>query len=124
MLVMKTIRSIALLIALFGLNVVLDTFIPFFEGSGLLFAQDTKKNPENQKSEDRAQPEEHQSAACLSALQQARLVASILETYSRRLTSCAASLNLRDNCSTDFGGVRRAYSQYELAVSSVRNYCK
>ena len=121
---MKTIRSMAFLIGLFGLIVVLDTFIPCCEGSGLLFAQDTKKNTENQKSEERAKPEEYQSAACLSALQQAKLVASILETYSRRLTSCAASLNVRDDCSTDFGRVRRIYSQYELAVSSVRNSCK
>ncbi len=121
---MKTIRTTAFLIGLFCLIVVLDTFILCFEWSGLLFAQDTKKNTDNQKSEERAEPEEYQSAACLSDLQQAKLVASILETNSRRLNSCAASLNFRDNCSTDFGGVRRAYSQYELAVSSVRNYCK
>lgn len=66
-----------------------------------------------------------QSAMCLSASQQAKLIASIVESYSRRLGACAVSnLSFQDDCSADFARLRQGYSQYQLALVSVRNYCR
>lgn len=69
--------------------------------------------------------ESGQSAMCLSATQQAKLAASIVESYSRRLGICAASnLSFQDDCSADFTRLRQSYNQYQLALASVRNYCR
>jgi hypothetical protein len=69
--------------------------------------------------------EDDQSAMCQSATRQAKLIASVVETYSRRLAGCATSNpNFRDDCSMDFRRLANGYSQYQLAVASVRNYCR
>jgi hypothetical protein len=83
----------------------------------------TKDNQEQKKSSSGF--EDDQSAVCLSATRQAKMIASIVDSYSRRLAACAVSNpTFRDDCSTDFGRLARGYNQYQLAVSSVRNYCK
>lgn len=62
---------------------------------------------------------------CLSATQQAKFVASIVESYARRLGVCAASnLSFQDDCAADFTRLRQSYNQYQLALASVRNYCR
>lgn len=76
------------------------------------------------KKENKPSPgfEQDQSALCLSATSNAKLVASIVENYSRRLGACSTS-NLRNDCSAEFRGVVQSYNQYQLAASKVRNYC-
>ena len=66
--------------------------------------------------------EQDQSGLCLSATSNAKLVASIVEHYSRRLGACSTS-NIRNDCSTEFRSVVQSYNQYQLAISKVRNYC-
>ena len=66
--------------------------------------------------------EQDPSALCQSATSNAKLVASIVENYSRRLGACSTS-NLRNDCSAEFRGVVQSYNQYQLASSKVRNYC-
>jgi hypothetical protein len=83
----------------------------------------TKDNQEQKKSSSGF--EDDQNTVCLSATRQAKMIASIVDSYSRRLAACAVSNpTFRDDCSTDFARLTRGYNQYQLAVSSVRNYCK
>ena len=68
--------------------------------------------------------EDDQSAMCLSATRQAKLMASYVEGFSRRLGACATSNpNFRDDCSVEFARLTKGYNEYQLAISSVRNYC-
>jgi hypothetical protein len=86
--------------------------------------QDTTKETQEQKKPSSGF-EDDQSGMCLSAIAQAKLVASIVESYSRRFGACATSNpNFRDDCSIDFGRVIKSYNQYQFAVASVRNHCR
>jgi hypothetical protein len=101
---------------------VLSTFEP------IAGAQSTKQEPMKEGQEQKRPSsgfEDDQSAICLSATQQAKMIASMVDSYSRRLATCALSNpSFRDDCSADFGRLARGYNQYQVAVSSVRNYCK
>jgi len=95
----------------------------------LVFAQGpTNPSPSFEKTapKDEKKPspgfEQDQSGICLSATSNAKLLASIVENYSRRLGACSTS-SLRNDCSAEFRGVVQSYNQYQLAVSKVRNYC-
>jgi hypothetical protein len=90
------------------------------------FGEDTKKETKDPKKNSPGfEFEDEKSAMCLSAERQSKQVASIVEAYARRLGACATSSpNFRADCSIDFRRLVSSYSQYELAVSSVRNYCK
>ena len=69
--------------------------------------------------------EDEQKAMCTSVQRQAKQSASIVDAYARRLGTCATSNpNFRADCNIDFRRMVASYNQYELAVSSVRNYCK
>lgn len=87
-------------------------------------------NPESTKeTKEQERPssgfEDNQSATCLSATQQVKLIASIVESYARRLGACVASnRGFQDDCSADFARLRQSYGQYQLALASVRNYCR
>jgi hypothetical protein len=86
--------------------------------------QDTTKETQEQKKASYGF-EDDQSGMCLSAIAQAKLVASIVESYSRRFGACTTSNpNFRDDCSVDFGRVIKSYNQYQFAVASVRNHCR
>ena len=98
----------------------LETEIAFAQPSW----QDSSKGAPEQK---KTSPgfEDDQSSMCLSATQQAKLIASIVEAYSRRLAACAVSNpSFRDDCSADFTRVVKSYNEYQFAISSVRNYCR
>ena len=83
----------------------------------------TKDNQEQKKSSSGF--EDDQSPICLSATQQAKMIASIVDTYSRRLAVCGVSNpSFHDDCSANFTRLARGYNEYQVAVSSVRNYCK
>ena len=85
--------------------------------------QDTTKETQEQKKPSSGFEDDDQSGMCLSAIAQAKLVASIVESYSRRFGACATSNpNFRDDCSVDFGRVIKSYNQYQFAVASVRNH--
>src|SRR5919109_2231088 len=109
---MRSTCSITSIMVFVCLGLLLAAFIVQPEGR-LLFAQavkqETKKETQEQK-KDRPQfdDQDDQSAVCQSAMQRAKLVASILETYSRRLSLCATSLNFHDDCSTHFALLRKA----------------
>ena len=122
---MRTICSIFCLSAVIILFHSADTDRP--QGD-IVFAQGLRQDT-TKESKDQKKPspgfEDDQSAMCLSATQQAKLVASIVETYSRQLGACATSNpNFRNDCSAEFRRVISSYNQYQLSVSSVRNYCK
>jgi len=110
------------------LTILLTGFLVFSLLEPVSMAQSTKQEvtKENQEQKKASSGfEDDQSAVCLSATRQAKMVASIVDSYSRRLAACAVSNPaFRDDCSTDFGRLARGYNQYQLAVSSVRNYCK
>ena len=109
-------------------TVLLTAFVFFtpFEPAGTAQStkqENTKDNQEQKKSSYGF--EDDQSAICLSATRQAKMIASIVDTYSRRLAACAVSNpSFRDDCSADFTRLARGYNEYQVAVSSVRNYCK
>lgn len=91
-------------------------------------AQDLRPD-KTKESKDQKKPssgfEDDQSAMCLSATQQAKLVAAVVESYSRRLGACVTSNpNFRDDCYVEFGRVVKSYNQYQTTVSTLRNYCK
>ena len=115
---MKRIFSTVLLTAL--------VFLAAIEPLGI--AQSTKQEATKDSQEQKKSSfgfEDDQSAVCLSATRQAKMIASIVDTYSRRLAACAVSNpNFRDDCSADFTRLARGYNEYQVAVSSVRNYCK
>jgi hypothetical protein len=95
----------------------------------LAFAQSTKqegtKDNQEQKKPSFGFQEDDQNEMCLSATRQAKQLASLVDSYSRRLAVCATSNpNFRDDCFVDFGRLARSYNQYQVAISSVRNYCK
>jgi hypothetical protein len=86
---------------------------------------DSTKENQDQKKTSPGFEDDQGSAMCVSATGQAKLIASIVETYSRRLSACVISNpNFRDDCSGDFGRLVKGYNQYQFAVSSVRNYCR
>jgi hypothetical protein len=122
---MKIIRSIAFLAGLLVMLLLPRMYRPESEiALAQATSQDTTKETQEQK---KASPgfEDDQSAMCLSATQQAKLIASIVDSYSRRLAACAISNpNFRDDCSADFGRLVKGYNQYQFAVLSVRNHCK
>ena len=111
------------------LSVLATPYLP----RDLVFAQGSAKDEKKPsagfeetapKNEKKPSPgfEQDQSGLCLSATGNAKLLASIVENYSRRLGACSTS-NLRNDCSAEFRGVVQSYNQYQLAVSKVRNYC-
>ena len=111
------------------LSVLVTPYLP----RDLVFAQGSAKDEKKPsagfeetapKNEKKLSPgfEQDQSGLCLSATGNAKLLASIVENYSRRLGACSTS-NLRNDCSAEFRGVVQSYNQYQLAVSKVRNYC-
>ena len=111
------------------LSVLVTPYLP----RDLVFAQGSAKDEKKPsagfeeiapKNEKKPSPgfEQDQSGLCLSATGNAKLLASIVENYSRRLGACSTS-NLRNDCSAEFRGVVQSYNQYQLAVSKVRNYC-
>jgi hypothetical protein len=122
---LTTIRSIVCLCEIIVLFVLAVTYraepkLVFAQGT-----QETTKETQDQKKPSPGFEDDDQSAMCLSATRQAKVVASILETYSRRLGACATSNpNFRNDCSVEFRGIVQSYNQYQLAVSSRRNYCK
>jgi hypothetical protein len=123
---MKTIWSIVCLCGIILLFLSAVTHRP--EG-GFALAQatrpDSTKEPQDQKKPSSGFEDDQGSAMCLSAMRQAKLIASIVENYSRRLGACTISNpNFRDDCSGDFERLARGYNQYQFAVSSVRNYCR
>ena len=107
---------------------VLMAFVFFSILEPLSIAQSTKQEVTKDTQEQKKSSsgfEDDQSAICLSATRQAKMIASIVDSYSRRLAACAVSNpSFRDDCSADFGRLARGYNQYQVAVSSVRNYCK
>jgi hypothetical protein len=116
-----------LCIVIFTIFVLAITGIP---QRGIVFAQgfgeETKKDSKDPK---KTSPgfgfEEDDKSMCLSAERQAKQAASIVEAYARRLSACATSNpSFRADCSIDFRRLVSSYNQYELSVSSVRNYCK
>lgn len=118
--------SIACLCGIIVLSLSAVTYRP--EGE-LVFAQatrpDSAKETQDQKKNSPGFEDDQGSAMCLSATRQAKLIASMVETSSRRLSACMISNpNFRDDCSGDFGRLVKSYNQYQFAVSSVRNYCR
>src|SRR5690349_11499122 len=101
-------------------------FCSILESPGI--AQSTKQEVTKDSQEQKRSSsglEDDESAICLSATRQAKMLAAIVASYSRRLAACALSdPSFRDGCSADFGRLARGYNEYEVAVSSVRNYCK
>ena len=111
------------------LSTVLLTALAVFTALAPLgMAQSTKQEATKDNQEQKKSYfgfEEDQSVICLSATRQAKMIASIVDSYSRRLAACALSNpSFRDDCSADFGRLARGYNEYQVAVSSVRNYCK
>ena len=111
------------------LSTVLLTGLVFFTALAPLgMAQSTKQEATKDNQEQKKSSfgfEDDQSATCLSATRQAKIIASIVDSYSRRLAACAVSNpSFRDDCSADFTRLARGYNEYQVAVSSVRNYCK
>jgi hypothetical protein len=123
---LRIIGSIALIAAIASLPM----FLRQWPASEAAFAQGTSEDAKKgAKDKDKKSSssgfEDDQSAMCLYATRQANALASIIDSYSRRLGACVTSNpNFRGDCSADFARVRQSYSQYELAVGSVRNYCK
>jgi hypothetical protein len=64
------------------------------------------------------------SSDCRDAKERANRVADDLAIYARRLQSCAENKYFSDDCSSEFNRVRSAHSDYDGAVSDVRNYCR
>jgi hypothetical protein len=122
---LKTNGSILCLCAIVVLLILAVTDLPQSE---IVFAQGFGQDPKKEAQEPKKSSpgfEDDQSALCLSAQRQAKQIASIVEAYSRRLAACATSNpSFRADCSIDFRRLVSSYNQYELAVSSVRNYCK
>jgi uncharacterized protein YfbU (UPF0304 family) len=122
---LKTSWSIICLCAIIGLLILPVTEPPpgeivFAQGVG----QDATKATKEPKTTFPGFDDE-QNAMCLSYQRQAKQVASIVDAYSRRLGACATSNpNFRADCNIDFRRMVASYNQYELAVSSVRSYCK
>jgi hypothetical protein len=120
-------KIICAIVGLFGIIGLLVLALASYSQANLSFAQsmtqDTTKETKDLK---RPSPgfEDDQSAMCLSATRQAKLLASIVESSSRRLGACSTSNpNFRQDCSAEFRGVVQSFNQYQIAISSVRNYC-
>jgi hypothetical protein len=109
-------------------TVLLTALVVFTAVAPLGMAQSTKQEATKDNQEQKRSSfgfEDDQSAICMSATRQAKMIASIVDSYSRRLAACALSNpSFRDDCSADFGRLARGYNEYQVAVSSVRNYCK
>jgi len=121
-------KTIWFVVCLYGIIVLFPTISRRPE-SEIALAQatrpDSRKETQEQKKPSSGFEDDQGSAMCLSATRQAKLIASIVDTYSRRLGSCAISNpNFRDDCSGDFERLAKGYNQYQFAVSSVRNYCR
>jgi len=122
---LKTSCSIICLCGIIGLLILAVTEPPQGE---IVFAQGLGKDATKATKEPKTPSprfEDEQSAMCLSSQRQAKQIASIVDAYARRLGACATSNpNFRADCNIDLRRVIASYNQYELAVSSVRNYCK
>ena len=122
---MTTIRSI---VCLYVIIVLFVLTVSYRAEPKLVFAQGTEEKTKETQDQKKPSPgfeDDDQSAMCLSATRQAKVVASIVESYSRRLGACATSNpNFRNDCSVEFRAVVQSYNQFQLAVSSRRNYCK
>jgi hypothetical protein len=123
---LKTSCSIICLCGIIGLLILAVTEPPRGE---IVFAQglgkDATKATKEPKTTSPGFEEEQQNAMCLSVQRQAKQIASIVDAYARRLGTCATSNpNFRADCNIDLRRVIASYNQYELAVSSVRSYCK
>ena len=119
---MKRICFIACLCGVIGLSAFALMYRP------LVFAQGITQDPTKETPELKKKPspgfEDDQNPQCITATQEAKLVASIVESYSRRLGTCSISNpNFRNDCSLEFRRVVQSYNQYQLAVSRVRNHC-
>lgn len=64
------------------------------------------------------------SSACRDSRSRATNAASELADYSRRLRSCAESVDFSDDCSSEFRRVRGAHDEYESAVTDVGSNCR
>ena len=63
------------------------------------------------------------SDECRESTHRAESAASELADRARKLRNCAEAQDYSDDCDTEFRRVRNAHSDYESAVSSVRNEC-
>ena len=120
-------KNILFSISQVGIVVLVCLAVNHCLDSHLALAQ-TSKQDQTKDSKDQKRNsfgfEDDQSAMCLSATRQAKLMASYVEGFSRRLGACATSNpNFRDDCSVEFSRLTRGYNEYQLAISSVRNYC-
>jgi len=125
----SNLRTSRAIVCLCGIIVLFVSAVPYPPQRKLVLAQatgqDTTKEAQEQKKPSPGFEDDDQSAMCLSATRQAKLVAAIVESYSRRLGACATSNpNFRNDCSVEFRAIVQSYNQYQLAVSSLRNYCK
>jgi hypothetical protein len=120
-------KNILFYLSRIGSIVLVFLAVSYCLNSDLALAQASKQNQTKDSREQKGSSfgfEDDQSAMCLSATRQAKLVASFLETYSRRLGACATSSpNFRDDCSVEFARLAKGYNDYQFAISSVRNYC-
>ncbi len=118
--ILSWISQIGIVVLVFlAANHCLDNHLAFAQTS----QQDQTKDSKEQKRKSSGF-EDDQSAMCLSATRQAKLIASYVEGFSRRLGACATSNpNFRDDCSVEFARLAKGYNEYQLAISSVRNYC-
>ena len=102
------------------------TYGPF---SQIVLAQETKQAaPKEKRNFEEPAPDpddERGGAMCISAKRQAGNLAALVTTYSRRLGACSMSdATFRNDCSAEFRAVVLGYNQYQIALSSVRQYCK
>ena len=118
--ILSSISQIGIVVLVFSaVNHCLDHHVALAQTS----KQDQTKDSKEQK-RNSSGFEDDQSAMCLSATRQAKLMASYVEGFSRRLGACATSNpNFRDDCSVEFARLTKGYNEYQLAISSVRNYC-
>jgi hypothetical protein len=113
--------------AILALSLVPLTYAPFSKG---VFGQETKKaapkeKPNFEDSRRDADDEDAGGAMCMSAKREARDLGALVTSYSRRLGACSMSdTTFRNDCSTEFRVLVVGYNRYQLALSSVREYCK
>lgn len=63
------------------------------------------------------------STECSEAKETAKSKSEDLEDSSKKLSACADQDDHRDDCSSEFSRVKSAYSDYEEAVSRLRDAC-
>ena len=124
---LKHICSPLCLRVILALSLVPLTYAPF---SKVVFGQETKKatpkeKPNFEDSRRGADDEDAGGAMCMSAKREARNLGALVTSYSRRLGACSMSdTTFRNDCSTEFRVLVVGYNRYQLALSSVREYCK